>query len=116
MEILALQVAPPSCGATAEDLSALMSGVDSRLADVSCFSCGSGGVCRCLAAAVPYRHALFEDDPPRNPLAGLTFKWDDAATYSPARSKQRELERMLLQFFDIDPQYFTEKYKTRFSA
>ena len=43
------------------------------------------------------------------PLAGLTFKWDDAATYSPA--EQRELERVLLQYFDIDPQYFVDKYK-----
>lgn len=43
------------------------------------------------------------------PLAGRRFAWDDAATYSPA--EQRELERMLLQYFDIDPQYFTEKYK-----
>lgn len=43
------------------------------------------------------------------PLAGLTFKWDDAASYSPA--EQRELERVLLQYFDIDPQYFVDKYK-----
>lgn len=43
------------------------------------------------------------------PLQGRTFDWDDAATYSPA--EQRELERMLLQYFDIDPVYFTEKYK-----
>ena len=43
------------------------------------------------------------------PLAGCSFSWDDAATYSPA--EQRELERMLLQYFDIDPEYFTDKYK-----
>lgn len=43
------------------------------------------------------------------PLSGLTFKWDDAASYSPA--EQRELERVLLQYFDIDPQYFVDKYK-----
>ena len=43
------------------------------------------------------------------PLVGRTFSWDDAATYSPA--EQRELERMLLQYFDIDPEYFTDKYK-----
>ncbi len=42
-------------------------------------------------------------------LAGRTFDWDDAATYSPA--EQRELERMLLQYFDIDPVYFVDKYK-----
>lgn len=43
------------------------------------------------------------------PLQGRVFDWDDAATYSPA--EQRELERMLLQYFDIDPQYFIDKYK-----
>lgn len=43
------------------------------------------------------------------PVAGLQFDWDDAATYSPA--EQRELERMLLGFYDIDPQYFIDKYK-----
>lgn len=42
-------------------------------------------------------------------LDGRFFDWDDAATYSPA--EQRELERMLLQYFDIDPQYFIDKYK-----
>ncbi len=43
------------------------------------------------------------------PLAGLTFRWDDAASYSPA--EQRELERVMLQYFDIEPQYFINKYK-----
>lgn len=43
------------------------------------------------------------------PLQGRVFDWDDAATYTPA--EQRELERMLLQYFDIDPQYFIDKYK-----
>lgn len=42
-------------------------------------------------------------------LKGKYFDWDDAATYSP--SEQRELERMLLQYFDIDPKYFIDKYK-----
>lgn len=42
-------------------------------------------------------------------LEGRFFDWDDAATYSPA--EQRELERMLLQYFDVDPQYFIDKYK-----
>lgn len=42
-------------------------------------------------------------------LKGKSFDWDDAATYTPA--EQRELERMLLQYFDIDPQYFMDKYK-----
>ena len=38
------------------------------------------------------------------PLAGLTFKWDDAATYSPA--EQRELERMLLAVLRHRPAVF----------
>lgn len=42
-------------------------------------------------------------------LDGRFFDWDDAATYSPA--EQRELERMLLQYFEVDPQYFIDKYK-----
>lgn len=43
------------------------------------------------------------------PLAGRKFVWDDTALYS--ADEQRELERMLLQYFDIDPQYFVDKYK-----
>ncbi len=42
------------------------------------------------------------------PLKGLVFQWDDAATFSPA--ELREEERMLLDHFDIDPQYFIDKY------
>lgn len=42
------------------------------------------------------------------PLSGLHFEWDDSADYSP--SEQREIERVLLQYYDIDPQYFTDKY------
>ena len=41
-------------------------------------------------------------------LKGRSFDWDDAATYSP--SEQREQERMLLQYYRIDPKYFCEKY------
>ena len=41
-------------------------------------------------------------------LKGRSFDWDDAATYSP--SEQREQERMLLQYYRIDPKYFQEKY------
>ena len=43
------------------------------------------------------------------PLVDRSFAWDDAATYTP--EQQRELERMLLQYFDIDPSYFIDKYK-----
>ena len=42
-------------------------------------------------------------------LRGKVFDWDDAATYTPA--EQRELERMILQFFTVDQQYFIDKYK-----
>jgi len=43
------------------------------------------------------------------PLQGCTFEWDNAATYTP--EQQRELERVLLQYYDIDPEYFKSKYK-----
>ena len=43
------------------------------------------------------------------PLEGCTFEWDNAATYTP--EQQRELERVLLQYYDIDPEYFKNKYK-----
>lgn len=43
------------------------------------------------------------------PLAGCSFEWDNAATYTP--EQQRELERVLLQYYDIDPEYFRSKYK-----
>ena len=43
------------------------------------------------------------------PLAGVTFDWDEAAGYTPA--EQREIERLLIQYYDIDPQYFIDKYK-----
>lgn len=42
------------------------------------------------------------------PLKGLSFEWDNTATFIPA--EQREMERMLLQYYDIDPQYFIDKY------
>ena len=42
------------------------------------------------------------------PVKGLSFEWDNTATFIPA--EQREMERMLLQYYDIDPQYFIDKY------
>lgn len=42
------------------------------------------------------------------PVKGLSFEWDNAASFSPA--EQREMERVLLQYYDIDPQYFIDKY------
>lgn len=43
------------------------------------------------------------------PLQGVAFDWDEATSYSPA--EQREIERLLIQYYDIDPQYFIDKYK-----
>nr|DAY55005.1 MAG TPA: portal [Caudoviricetes sp.] len=43
------------------------------------------------------------------PLQGVTFDWDEATSYTPA--EQREIERLLIQYYDIDPQYFADKYK-----
>ena len=43
------------------------------------------------------------------PLEGYTFDWDEAMSYTPA--EQRENERLILQYYDVDPQYFVDKYK-----
>ena len=43
------------------------------------------------------------------PVQGITFDWDEAVSYSPA--DQREIERLLIQYYDIDPKYFVDKYK-----
>ena len=42
------------------------------------------------------------------PVAGLRFEWDDTAAFTP--SEQREMERVLLEYYEIDPQYFIDKY------
>lgn len=42
------------------------------------------------------------------PVKGLAFQWNDAASFSPA--EQREMERVLLEYYEIDPQYFIDKY------
>lgn len=42
------------------------------------------------------------------PVKGLSFEWDNTATFIPA--EQREMERMLLNYYEIDPQYFIDKY------
>lgn len=68
----------------------------------------------CAADAKLMAYIINDDLIPRMirlgfPLSGCSFSWDDAATYTPA--EQRELERMLLQYFDIDPEYFKAKYK-----
>ncbi len=48
------------------------------------------------------------------PLKGLSFEWDNTATFIPA--EQREMERMLLQYYNIDPQYFIDKYNVQITG
>lgn len=42
------------------------------------------------------------------PVQGLSFQWDDAASFSPA--ELREEERVVLEYYKIDPQYFIDRY------
>jgi len=42
------------------------------------------------------------------PFQGLEFAWDDSYEYTPA--EMREIERMLLQYYEVDPKYFVEEY------
>jgi len=42
------------------------------------------------------------------PVQGLRFQWNNAASYTPA--EQREIERLLLEYYEIPPEYFTDKY------
>ena len=48
------------------------------------------------------------------PVKGLSFEWDNAATFSPA--EQRELERVLLEYYEIDPLYFIDKYNVQITG
>lgn len=48
------------------------------------------------------------------PLQGLSFDWDEAASFSP--SERREMERVVLQYYDVDPQYFIDRYKIPITA
>lgn len=48
------------------------------------------------------------------PVGSLRFEWDDAAAFTP--SEQREMERVLLEYYEIDPQYFTDKYNVPITA
>ena len=43
------------------------------------------------------------------PVQGCTFDWDNQTAYTP--EQQRENERLVLQEYEIDPQYFIDKYK-----
>lgn len=42
------------------------------------------------------------------PLKGLRFEWDDTVDYTP--EQQKAFEEMLLNHFEVDGKYFTEKY------
>lgn len=42
------------------------------------------------------------------PVRGLRFQWNNATSYTPA--EQREIERLLLEYYEIPADYFTEKY------
>lgn len=42
------------------------------------------------------------------PVQGLSFKWDKSVDYTP--EQENATERLLLEHFDVDPQYFTDKY------
>lgn len=42
------------------------------------------------------------------PVKGLRFQWNNAASYTPA--EQREIERLLLEYYEIPAEYFTDKY------
>ena len=41
-------------------------------------------------------------------VEGCRFEWNDAATYTPA--ELRELLRVVLEYFEVDPAWITEKY------
>lgn len=42
------------------------------------------------------------------PLEGLRFEWDDSYNYN--EEEMRQIEQMLLNHYDVDPNYFMEKY------
>lgn len=42
------------------------------------------------------------------PLQGYTFEWDYSIDYTP--EQQVNFERMLLEHYEVDPEYFIEKY------
>lgn len=48
------------------------------------------------------------------PVQGLRFQWNNAASYTPA--EQREIERLLLEYYEIPPEYFTDKYGVQISG
>ena len=47
-------------------------------------------------------------------VGGLHFEWNDADTFSP--SEQREMERIVLEYYKVDPQYFIDKYNIQITG
>ncbi len=45
------------------------------------------------------------------PLQGCRFDWDEYPDYTP--EQQLEIEKMLLDNFEVDPEYFAEKYNIK---
>lgn len=45
------------------------------------------------------------------PVGGCRFDWDESPDYTP--EQQIKIEQMLLNNYDIDPQYFAEKYNIK---
>ena len=42
------------------------------------------------------------------PVKGCRFQWNNATSYSPA--EQREIERLVLEYYNVPQEYFMEKY------
>lgn len=48
------------------------------------------------------------------PLKGLRFEWDDSYYYS--AEEMKEIENMLLTHYEVDPNYFMEKYGVKITG
>ena len=48
------------------------------------------------------------------PLKGFRFEWDEAEDYTP--EQQVAYERMLLGQYEVDPQYFIDKYNVNITG
>lgn len=42
------------------------------------------------------------------PVAGLRFQWNNSTSYTPA--EQREVERLILEYYNVPGEYFADKY------
>lgn len=48
------------------------------------------------------------------PVSGLQFQWNNSTSYSPA--EQREIERLVLEYYEVPQEYFTDKYGVSITA